>query len=155
MNPLDTIFSRLPHPPRKAPARGGAVRAYRAACPVCESHGMPLSLAESSNGLPLLHCFGGCSQEELLGALGLTWGDVLPKPAQQHVPSNGGPSTWGALAAAIDALHHAHCRVLATCSPAMKTGEIEAALRAVLDAGAAMEQVKAMARQAMVKGGAA
>lgn len=153
MSALETVLSRLPTPPRKAPARRGkTLRAFRATCPVCEGHGMPLDMAETQDGRLLLYCHAHkCEFDAVLAALGLTPADVLPDRAQaHHVPGNCGPAAaWGALAAAIDALHQAHCRLLATCSPAMKAGEIEAALRALLDAGEAMEAVKAMARRAM------
>ena len=150
MSALDLVISRLQKRPRKAPAKSGIEQAYRAQCPVCAGHGMPLSLAETADGRLLLHCFGRCEAEAVLTSLGLVWGDVLPQDSHTtNIHGNGGPAAWGALAAGIDALHQAHCDLLAASSLAMQTGEIEAALRAYLDAGEAAQQIKVMARIAM------
>lgn len=148
MSALDLLLSRLPKPPRKAPARAGVARAFRAACPVCAGHGQPLSLGETQAGGLLLHCFGGCEAEDVLSALGLEWKDILPH-AHEHAKGNGGPDVWGGLAVAVDGLHMAHCRLLAACSPAMQAGEIEESLRAMLAAGEAAGRVADMARRAM------
>ena len=114
---------------------------------------MPLSLAQASDGRLLLHCFGGCDAKSVLGALGLNWDDVLPRRmSEKRVKGNGGPASWGSLAGAVDALHDAHCRLLATCSLVMEAGEVEAALRALLAAGEAMQAVKDMARRVMSGG---
>lgn len=156
MSALDLILSRLPGEVRKAPSRGGVARAYRSACPACSGHGLPLSVAETRAGGLLLHCFSGCEPVDLLVVLGLDWQSVLPAaPLAHHVHRAGEPAAWGSLAAAVDGLMTAHCRVLAACSPAMQAGEIEAALWAILDAGEAMQQVKSMARRALKNGGAA
>ncbi|MGE0071570.1 MAG: hypothetical protein AB7S55_00710 [Thiomonas sp.] len=146
---IDLLISRL-QKPRKAPARSssGITRAYRSHCPLCGGHGLPLSIAETSDGRILLHCFGGCATENILSSVGLTWDDVLPpRPAAHHAAGNAGPTEWGALFCALDALQQAHCALLAACT----TAEINtaAALTALLDAGAAMQHVRDMARRAM------
>ena len=149
MSALDTVLSRLPTPPRKAPARRGkTLRAFRATCPVCEGHGMPLDIAESAvSGMVLLHCHAcQSSPGDILSALGLSMHDLLPeRPTHHRARGNGGPPAWGSLMAAIDGLHQAHCRVLA-CAHG---GDMEAGLQALLDAGQAMDTVKAMARNAL------
>lgn len=66
MSALDLILSRLPGEVRKAPARGGAARAYRAVCRACGGHGQPLSLAETEDGRLLLHCFSGLDAGEAM-----------------------------------------------------------------------------------------
>lgn len=149
---LDLILLRLPKPPRPAATRAGIARAFRAHCPACGGHGMPLSLAETKDGLPLIHCFSGCEAGEVLQALGLDFADVLQQRMQKAGKGNGGPTTWGSLAAALDALHQAHCLVLAACSPSLHSAEIEDALAALLGAGEVMGQVKNMARKAMREG---
>lgn len=117
---------------------------------------MPLSLAETPDEMVLLHCFGGCSAGAVLQALGMGMDDLFPSHENvPHATGMGGPSKWGALASAIDGLHRAHCALMAACSPAMDQGEIKQALRALLAAGEAMQQVKMMARQALKNGGAA
>lgn len=144
--PLDVLLPRL-HGARKAPARSGVARAYRAACPCCSGHGLPLSLAESDagEGAPLLvHCFAGCEPGEVLSALSLDWGDVQPAPLAHHIPGNGGPAVWAGLAAAVDGLLATHARLLAC----VQRGELVDGLHAMLDAGRAAQVVKAMARRA-------
>ncbi len=149
MTGLDLVIARLPKPLRLGPKGTNTTRSYRSWCPVCEAHGQPLSLAETRDALPLIHCFGGCSPLDVLQALGLGWSDILPKLAWHFVKGNAGPSAWGSLAAALDALFDAHCRVLATCAPGTDEVGGEVALRALLEAGEAMQHVKSMARRAM------
>ncbi len=50
---------------------------WRARCPACGGRSRKLSIAEADNRV-LLHCFGGCSPAEVLGAVGLGWSDVQP-----------------------------------------------------------------------------
>lgn len=151
---IDLLIARLPKPPRKATARSGITRAYRSHCPHCAGHGLPLSIAETSDGRLLLHCFAGCEPATVLQAVGLTWDHVLPpRPAAHHAAGNAGPAAWGALFSALDALQQAHCALLAACT----TAEIdtEAALAALLNAGSSMERVRDMARRAAREGGQA
>lgn len=50
---------------------------WRARCPACEGRSRKLSIAES-DGRVLLHCFGGCTAADVLGAVGLGWKDIMP-----------------------------------------------------------------------------
>jgi putative DNA primase/helicase len=44
-------------------------------CPAHDDRTPSLSIAEGDNGIPLLHCFAGCSNDQILDALGRTWSD--------------------------------------------------------------------------------
>lgn len=48
---------------------------YRARCPV--HGGRSLVITEKDNAI-LFHCFGGCSNDDVLARLGLSWSDILP-----------------------------------------------------------------------------
>ena len=106
---------------RKAPARGsaGIVAAWRAACPVCDAHGLPLSIGLKSDGGVVGYCFGGHGLPDVLEALGLEWSDILPEmptPLGQlghAIKGNGGPNAWAGLMSAIDALLNASMRAVA------------------------------------------
>lgn len=59
---------------------------WRADCPNGHrSHGT-LSLAQADDGRLLLHCFAGCATADVLGALGLTLGDVMPARLRDESP---------------------------------------------------------------------
>lgn len=50
---------------------------WRARCPACDGRSRKLSIAETGD-MVLMHCFGGCRAVEVLGAIGLTWADIMP-----------------------------------------------------------------------------
>ncbi|MDQ3494282.1 MAG: DNA primase [Pseudomonadota bacterium] len=50
---------------------------WRARCPACGGTSRKLTVAERE-GRVLLHCFGGCQAVEVLQAVGLSWGDIMP-----------------------------------------------------------------------------
>jgi len=49
-----------------------------ASCPAHDDRGPSLSIAERDGKL-LLHCFGGCETEAVLGAVGLRFSDIMPE----------------------------------------------------------------------------
>ncbi len=106
---------------RPAPARSSAdiVAAWRAACPVCDAHGLPLSIGLKSDGGVVGYCFGGHGLPEVLEALDLEWSDILPEMATPEdqsghvIRGNGGPNAWAGLMSAIDALLNASMRAVA------------------------------------------
>ena len=63
---------------------------WRARCPSCGGRSRKLSVAEV-DGKVLVHCFGGCRGDEVIGAVGLSWADLFPprtwpdSPEQQRV----------------------------------------------------------------------
>ena len=50
---------------------------WRAKCPACGGTSRKVTIAER-DGKVLLHCFGGCRAEDVIGAVGLTWADLHP-----------------------------------------------------------------------------
>src|SRR5690606_28172104 len=56
---------------------------WTAQCPAHEDDRPSLRLASGQDGRPLLHCMAGCAPDDVLGALELTWSDVLPPRAEQ------------------------------------------------------------------------
>ena len=52
---------------------------WQAKCPAHEDRSPSLSIGER-DGKTLVHCFGGCDVESVLGAVGLTVSDCFPDP---------------------------------------------------------------------------
>lgn len=50
-----------------------------ACCPSHDDKSPSLSIKETSEGMVLIHCFAGCSPLEVLGAVGMTFEDVMPE----------------------------------------------------------------------------
>ena len=149
--PFDLVASRLSGAHKTRARAGKTSRAVRAHCPICEAHGRSLDVAESAaSGMLLLYCHAcQADPETILGSLGLNLHDVMPqRPTHHRARGAGGQAGWGSLLAAVEGLHHAHCRVLA-CAHG---GYAEAAMHAMLDAGQAMETIRGMARAALREG---
>ena len=51
---------------------------WMACCPAHEDRTPSLSIKEDPDGTILLHCFAGCSAEEITGAAGVEMGDLFP-----------------------------------------------------------------------------
>lgn len=115
MSTLDMLLSRLENV-RKTPPRAGIARAYRACCPAHQGSGKhrstSLSVAESDSGALLLHCFAGCSVDEIAGAAGVELADLFPSPAGGGGRGNGGPRNWLSVAALLDQAEDAAARAV-------------------------------------------
>jgi hypothetical protein len=56
-----------------------------ARCPAHDDGTPSLSIRETDDGRVLLHCFGGCPNDAVIGALGLRWEDLVePLAAGMH-----------------------------------------------------------------------
>src|SRR5262245_4010185 len=55
----------------------------RARCPVHDDSRNSLSVGEDEDGTVLLHCFVGCTVEQIVSALGLSLADLFP-PTRKH-----------------------------------------------------------------------
>lgn len=51
---------------------------YTAKCPAHDDHTPSLSIREGADGRILLHCFAGCSVDQIVGAMGLKIVDLFP-----------------------------------------------------------------------------
>lgn len=67
MTTSDVLSPILQQLDKVSPSANGA---YVARCPAHDDRDPSLSIAVGRNGKPLLHCFAGCSYEEIIGALG-------------------------------------------------------------------------------------
>lgn len=56
---------------------------WSACCPAHEDRSPSLAVKETDDGRVLLHCFGGCSVDAVVGALGLDLSDLFP-PRQKE-----------------------------------------------------------------------
>ena len=52
---------------------------YIARCPAHDDRSPSLGVTGKDDGRILLHCFAGCETEDVLSAVGLTFGDMYPK----------------------------------------------------------------------------
>ncbi len=59
---------------------------WSARCPAHDDKGPSLSVRETPDGRVLVHCFGGCSVQEVLGAVGMTFDDLFPERAIENAP---------------------------------------------------------------------
>lgn len=74
----DNLLSRLDGVKRTGPDR------HLAKCPSHNDRTASLSVRELDDGRTLVHCFAGCSVHEVVGAVGLTLGDLFPPRAIDH-----------------------------------------------------------------------
>jgi hypothetical protein len=70
--PLNRVLERLKGVRKTS---GG----YKALCPAHDDHEPSLSVAKGDDGRALLHCFAGCSPEEVTGALGLKMDELFSR----------------------------------------------------------------------------
>ena len=59
---------------------------WMALCPAHEDRSPSFSVRETDDGRVLLHCFGGCSNGDVLAAIGLRMSDLFDKPLAHHLP---------------------------------------------------------------------
>jgi len=62
------------------PRREG--KAWRARCPVHKGKSLTLAIYPDDDRVGL-HCFAGCSKDDILAAVGLTWKDLLYVPRER------------------------------------------------------------------------
>lgn len=78
-SPVDVLLGRL-----DGVRQSG--RGWRSLCPSCGGKSQKVSIAEAENGAVLLHAFCGCSPAEVLGAIGLSLGDLFPERLTPDTP---------------------------------------------------------------------
>lgn len=60
---------------------------WSACCPAHEDRSPSLAIREADDGRLLLHCFGGCSVDSVLGSLGMDMSDLFPP--RENTPGAG------------------------------------------------------------------
>ena len=80
--PVDKILQRLDHVRQRGHGQ------WSARCPAHDDRGPSLTVKELADGKLLLHCFGGCSVEDVVGAVGLSVVDLFPARGA-HAPGAG------------------------------------------------------------------
>lgn len=68
---VDAILARL----QKVKGRNGS---WTACCPAHKDKSPSLAIRETQDGRVLMHCFGGCSVEQVLDAIGMDMTDLFP-----------------------------------------------------------------------------
>ena len=80
--PADKLLHRLDRVHQRGPGQ------WSARCPAHDDRGPSLTVKELADGKLLLHCFGGCSVEDVVGAVGLSVVDLFPARGA-HAPGAG------------------------------------------------------------------
>lgn len=73
MSAADKLLPRLNRVKRTAPGK------WIACCPAHDDKSPSLAIRETEDGRVLVHCFGGCSVESVLGAIGLDMAALFPE----------------------------------------------------------------------------
>lgn len=76
IDPISTLLHALESTTGRTPSRAG--KGYRSRCPSCGGRSEKVSITEATNGAVLLHAFCGCEPAAVLGACGLTLGNLFP-----------------------------------------------------------------------------
>ena len=79
----DRILQHLHRVRRSGPA------SWSACCPAHEDKSPSLAIRETDDGRVLLHCFGGCSVHDVIGAIGVDMADLFPP--RENAPGAGTP----------------------------------------------------------------
>src|SRR4051812_7689716 len=75
---INAVLEKLDRVKRTGHARGISC------CPAHKDKSPSLAWRELDDGRVLLHCFAGCSVEEVLSAIGLTFDDLYPDKRIEH-----------------------------------------------------------------------
>lgn len=73
MSQVDTLLASLNKVRRTGDGR------WIACCPAHQDKSPSMSIREVDDGRVLVHCFAGCSVEEILGAVGLSFDALFPE----------------------------------------------------------------------------
>ncbi len=69
----ETLLNHLSKVRQNGPGR------WMACCPGHDDQSPSLSVKEEADGHTLIHCFAGCSPEEIMGSMGLQMSDLFPE----------------------------------------------------------------------------
>lgn len=119
---IDTLLSRLDKVKRKANGQ------WIACCPAHEDRSPSMTIAELDDGRVLVHCFSGCSVEEILNAIGLGFDALFPPKPESHSHSPKHPIAKPYLPSAVLEALAFEALLVATAARQLANGE-------TLDAG--------------------
>ena len=51
---------------------------FMACCPAHDDRSPSLAIKDNGDGKIILNCLAGCAKEDILGALGMEWADIMP-----------------------------------------------------------------------------
>ncbi len=72
---------------------------YQCLCPAHNDKTASLSIKNLPDGRILIHCFAGCAANDILGAVGLTFDDIVPKRLGDFKPVSRPFNPYGVLKA--------------------------------------------------------
>ena len=75
---IENLLSRL----EKVKKRGQG--AWIACCPSHNDRSPSMTIRELDDGRVLMHCFAGCSVDEIIGVLGMSFSDLYPPNPIEH-----------------------------------------------------------------------
>ena len=75
--PVKNVLARLQGVRQVGPSR------WKALCPAHSDHSPSLSVREAEDAKVLLHCWAGCSAEDVCQAIGLSLADLFPESSRQ------------------------------------------------------------------------
>lgn len=75
---IDNLLSRLDK------VKAGSNGRYMACCPAHDDQSPSLVISEADDGKILLHCYAGCTAQEVVYSLGLTLKDLFPDTGNDH-----------------------------------------------------------------------
>lgn len=117
---VDELLTRFDKVKKSGPNK------WVARCPAHEDRSPSLAIKEGDDGVVLLHCFAGCSVDDVCGAIGIELMDLFP-PSDKKEWSGDRPIKFGTVKfAAIDALRclNSEGSVLAICAADMAEGKV-------------------------------
>src|SRR4051812_28385711 len=77
---VDTLLSRLDG------VKPNGRDKWVSRCPSHEDRAPSLSIRAMPDGRVLVHCFAGCGAADVIGAVGLDFGDLFEKALGDHMP---------------------------------------------------------------------
>ena len=77
---IDNLLNRLDK------VRKTASSSWKACCPAHEDKTPSLHIKETDDGVILIHCFSGCTPQNILANVGLDMNDLFPKPLGHFSP---------------------------------------------------------------------
>lgn len=78
----DKLLNQLTKVKRTGP------ESWIACCPAHADKNPSMTITEKDDGRVLVHCFAGCSVDEVLGAVGLTFDDLFPERIENPYAPN-------------------------------------------------------------------